>query len=940
MKRILTIVFLAATNYFAPLNGQVKNSYDFLKECFQYPPDNARPKVYWWWLNGRTDQSRITAEIKAMKDAGISGFDIFEIGVPSSDSTIKPGPPFLSDESLQAIKLAIDEAAKAGMEVGLNMASSWNAGGAWIKPEHAAKSIYYSKLKVSGNAPRNIKLPFPEIKLQKGAKRPVIQSTSDMIRPEWYRDVAIIAVPADANKQKTDTSEILDLTDYFNTGQEFLQWSVPSGEWNIYRFVCSNSGEQLKLPSKYSAGPIIDHFDSTATKTHFLYVLGRLKTVLNDFTGSALKSLYLASYEVTGNVWTPDLPNEFEKLNGYRLSKFLPSFFDPELYKPESLENFRKDFRKVLSQLMIKNFYGKAKQIANRYGLKINSEAGGPGLPLHNVPVEPLESLGSLDLPRGEFWISHSFFNEKGIDILRVVKEVSAASHIYGRGIVEEESFSSFQHWQEGPSDMKPFGDRAFCEGMNRVVIHGFSHNPEGTGFPGIVYHAGTHFNDKRIWWPKIRPFTDYLARLSSLFQVSDFFADVLYFYGDDIPNYTGPKNSRFSAGPGYDYEVINTDILKKLTVRDGRIELPGGTQFSIMAYDKHNLRDPELKQKIIALKKQGAIITETSAAAALSKLGLPPDFDYIDRDLYTLDYIHYIREETDLYFLRNTTDKWISRNCSFRQQDKVPEYWDPVTGEISPVQIYEQTEKHITLPVTLAPFGSCVIVFKKALEPAHFKRVFVPEKYPPMLFYTRRGTYISDDGLFMLTDGKGTTKIMNNTKVQNLGGAWEVSFQQERGAPAKTIFPELISWTKSDNPGIKYYSGTVVYEKTFQYDPVQNPEKEYTVFLDLGTLSKVGEVWLNGVSMGISWCLPYRFDVTDFLKPGNNLLRIEVANTWSNRLTGDAIRGEKYTITNIRTTNIYGLNNIQVPWSEVPLIPSGLTGPVNLIFIKPLGIR
>src|SRR5690606_45114 len=121
-------------------------------------------------------------------------------------------------------------------------------------------------------------------------------------------------------------------------------------------------------------------------------------------------------------------------------------------------------FKKTLSELMINNLYKKAKQICNNYGLKINSEAGGPGYPLYNGPAEPLKALGALDIPRGEFWVNHSRYykdsnSDDSIDILRVVKEVAAASHIYKKGIVEEEAFSSFQHWQEGPFDIKQFGD-------------------------------------------------------------------------------------------------------------------------------------------------------------------------------------------------------------------------------------------------------------------------------------------------------------------------------------------------------------------------------------------------------------------------------------------------------------------------------------------------
>lgn len=936
MKSWLIFLTFEIAICLATINAQVDSSYEGLRNDFINPPQNARPKAYWWWLNGNTGPERIREEIAAMKNAGISGFDIFEIGVPASDTVIKPGPPFLGDESLQAIKLALDEAGRYGMEAGLNMASSWNAGGSWIGPEHAAKSIYCSRFRITGDMPRNIKLPFPEI-LKSGGTKPQISMDPSTGRPEWYREVAVIAVPAGNMINKADTSGIVDVTRFFNQEQEFLQWSAPGGEWDIYRFICSNSGEQLKLPSRYSAGPIIDHFDSTATETHFLHVINRIRSVVGDIEKSALKSLYLASYEVTGNVWTPSLPDEFMKLNGYSLSKFLPSLFDQELYDQEKLESFRKDFRKTLSALMINNFYRKAGEISARYGLKINSESGGPGLPLHNVPVEPLESLGALDLPRGEFWVSHTYFNSEGIDILRVVKEVSAASHIYGRGIVEEESFSSFQHWQEGPFDIKPYGDRAFCEGMNRVVLHGFSHNPKGTGYPGIVYHAGTHFNDKRAWFSKIRPFTDYLARISAIFQGSVFFADVLYFYGDDIPNYTGPKNSRFSAGPGYDYEVINADMLKRLKVKNGKLILPGGAQFSVMAYDENKTTDPGLLKKMNELAREGAIIAGPSVARSLISIGIPPDMDYYDKDLSTIDYIHYLRGETDLYFLRNTTDNWISRNCDFRQQNRIPEYWDPVTGEIIPVSIYEQNSRHIRIPVTLAPYGTCIVVFRKAPEPVHFNGISMEGKNPPPLQFTKNGILFLKDGKYSLHGSKGVTELNCNIKTQHLSGAWELSFPSGWGAPEKVIFPELISWTESENPAIKYFSGSATYEKTFQYDPYLYFDRDYRIFLELGGISKAGELWLNDVNLGIAWCEPYRFDVTDILKAGNNRLKIEVANTWSNRLSGDAVTGEKYTKTNIRTTNIPGLNNVHVSWDRVPLIKSGLTGPVKLVFIKPL---
>src|SRR5690606_1406900 len=108
-------------------------------------------------------------------------------------------------------------------------------------------------------------------------------------------------------------------------------------------------------------------------------------------------------------------------------------------------------------------------------------------------------------------------------------------------------------------------------------------------------------------------------------------------------------------------------------------------------------------------------------------------------------------------------------------------------------------------------------------------------------------------------------------------------------------------------------------------------------IYLELGDLSHVGEVWLNDQPLGIAWAKPYRFDITDHLVRGINVLTVEVANTWSNRITGDALTGESYTSTHITETNIKGIGHVRIPWAEAPLIPSGLFGPVSLVTVQPI---
>jgi len=534
-----------------------------------------------------------------------------------------------------------------------------------------------------------------------------------------------------------------------------------------------------------------------------------------------------------------------------------------------------------------------------------------------------LKALGALDTPRGEFWINHSrnykdSESADSIDILRVVKEVAAASHIYQKGIVEMEAFTSFQHWQEGPFDMKQFGDRAFCEGMNRVVFHGFSHNVTGSGFPGYVYLAGTHFNNKRVWWPKVKPFNGYLSRISAVFQNTNFVADVLYYYGDKIPNSATPKNTHFIVGAGYDYEVVNTEILMSgLSVKNGKLILTNGATFSMLALNDEDEINPAVLAKLDELAKQGALIVGSKPHKVaplkndafivkngeaiishlwttskvdldqkgkiyagikplemLRNLGVSPDINYSGMESFLLDFIHFQKEDIDFYFIRNTTDQWVSRECGFRQQSKVPEIWNPLTGEIVSVPVYNQKGEHIKIPVTLAPYESYFVVFKKGVPSASYTSIVTSDQNKPHMEFLPDGILFLNEGTYELQSKSGIKRVENKQKTKVLDGDWKVTFSKGWGAPDSAVFPGLSSWTDNKNEGIKYYSGIGTYHKTFQFERNASLSGGEKIFLDLGNLSKVAEVWLNGQSMGIVWAKPYRYDVTNLMKNGENILR------------------------------------------------------------------
>jgi hypothetical protein len=145
------------------------------------------------------------------------------------------------------------------------------------------------------------------------------------------------------------------------------------------------------------------------------------------------------------------------------------------------------------------------------------------------------------------------------------------------------------------------------------------------------------------------------------------------------------------------------------------------------------------------------------------------------------------------------------------------------------------------------------------------------------------------------------------------------------------------MSWTDSDQEGIRYFSGIATYNKEFDIhqDYIDN---DLVVLLDLGRVKEVADVYLNGENLQILWKAPYQLDISRAILPGKNSLRIEVANTWSNRLTGDGRHpeGKQYTKTNITGPNY--LNRIL--WKDAPLLESGLMGPVSIHFAKKIRIN
>ena len=279
---------------------------------------------------------------------------------------------------------------------------------------------------------------------------------------------------------------------------------------------------------------MIDFFDPRATEFHLRHIVTTILQELGrkSFAGTSFKTMEFDSMELDGfTPWTETMADAFQRRVGYSVIRFLPLHAGWKLADHETQEQFLYDWRKFVSDQLIESHYATGRKFLQSYGVKLIAEAGGPGPPIWDSnPVDGIKALGAVDIPRGEFWIRH-----RGIFL---VKEIASAAHVYGKRLVDAESFTTWRRWVDGPLNHKELADRALCEGLNCFSGHTFASSPPEAGLPGWAYHAGTDINPRATWWPMVRGLMDYLARCSHMLRQGWFVADVCYYYGDQAPNF------------------------------------------------------------------------------------------------------------------------------------------------------------------------------------------------------------------------------------------------------------------------------------------------------------------------------------------------------------------------------------------------------------------
>ena len=611
-----------------------------LEAGFQNPPMYARPRVFWWWLNSMATKESISRDLRELKDKGFGGVMLFDAGSSAYiiAAQTPPGPEFASDVWKELFVYALQEADRLGLEVSLNIQSGWNPGGPSVLPEDGMKKIVSTEITVTGPIHLEEVLPkdggyfyrdfmvqayplkdkAPAAPIKKWRYKTVNRSLpgSGNYPFEWLSEQA----PATQNEQDTDSGSIIDISDKMDEYGK-LTWDVPPGKWRIIRYGSVLTGAQVSTSSHGWQGLSFDHLSSRALNRYLHTVVDPILKSSAEYIGSSFKYLHTDSWEMGSVNWTDDFPAEFENRRGYSLVPFLPVLSGKIVDSRDISNRFLYDFRKTIGDLIADRMYARFADYAHEHGLMVHPESGGP----HSAPIDALKCLGRNDVPMGEFW-ARAETHRSSDDVRLFMKQSASAAHIYGKRFIAGEGPTSIgPHWERAPKDLKSVFDRNFCEGINRFFWHEFVSSPQEFGLPGNEYFAGTHLNPNTTWWPQSRAWMQYLSRASFLLSQGLFQADVLMYYGDDVPHFVLRKRVIAGLGPGYDYDECNAEVLlKRLSVKNGKLVLPDGMSYRLLSLPQNESITLEVLQKIEELVKNGATIVGPKPYKATGLSGWP----------------------------------------------------------------------------------------------------------------------------------------------------------------------------------------------------------------------------------------------------------------------------------------------------------------------------
>lgn len=769
-----------------------------------------------------------------------------------------------------------------------------------------------------------------------------------------------------------------------NQGQ--LRWTAPRGEWIILRIGHTSTGHKNETAGN-GKGLECDKLNPETVKLQYSQWFGKAREVVGDsLAKNIIRIFHVDSWECGSQNWSTGLPAEFKKRRGYDILKYLPAMAGyPLIHKGEqnlnSSEKYLHDVRETISELMNDNFFGTLKELTIKDNVLFTSETTAPVM-----LGDGLAHFGKVDIPMGEFWLrspSHDKPNDiadavSGANIYgKNIVQAEAFTQIrmewdehpgnikalqdrnYATGINKLVYHVYVQNpWLNRKPGMTLDGiglyfqrDQTWWKPGKEWVNYAVriqSLLQEGHPVKDIAVFSGDEFPRRAVLPDRL------VSTLPGLFGEERIRSEELRLANRQNPTQriAGVTTSANMAQPeywvdalnGYQYDTFNPEVLEKAAVdSEGNVCFLGKSSYRVLVFPQNTQMTPNkilsirtLKQ-IIRLANDGAQIIIGEKPVLTSSLSdnenefdklvneiwngdfqtdkqityqikgkgklvkspyYPHDLDFfgINKDFIAINkenkaikefaFAHRVAEDADIYFVANQTDEEREVRLSFRIGNKTPVLYYPVSGELLSSVDFKRENGRVIIPYKFDKNESIFIIFKE-----------------------------KENQEFVQINNRIDFKLLEEIK-----GPWRIQFDKDFGGlNSVLVLNQLIDLSTHENDSVKYYSGTMEYIKNIKWTKT----KKHNVWIDLGEVSNLAEVYVNGKKAGILWTPPFRLEISKYLKQGNNELKILVTNTWANRLIGDQKLPEERRVA--QTIAPFRLQDRE-------LLQTGLIGPVKLL--------
>ena len=607
-----------------------------LSSQFVNPPQSAQPWVYWFWLNSNITREGITADLEAMKAAGIGGVLIMEV-----DQGAPVGPvAFASPKWLELFKHVCSEADRLGIEVNMNNDAGWNgSGGPWIKPELSMQKIVWTEtagrraasnseetLPAAAEAVANYYEDIAVMAFPTPAGNARIPESS-ATKPLTIAGLAALPAPASwpasagrrDHRPQTASSTLTAKMD--KDGK--LTWDVPEGKWTILRIGHTSTGAENAPAPASGCGLECDKMSKEAAEAHFAGLMGK---IIADVRPVGRANRWWPRTSTVGKTarrtGRPKFREEFQKRRGYDLMPLSARDDRPHRRQPRNLRAIplgraANDQRTGAAELR-RPFPRNGPSPRNAVDAsRPTPRALATSWPTAAAPTSRWASSGRGGSARTRNTASRSPAPRWPRPPTSTARRSSApkpsppATASNGWVIRPTSKTSAI-----GPSAKASTASSSTATPCSR----GCTSSPACRWAPGdcITSARRPGGNMSKAWH-------EYLARCQYLLRQGLFVADVCYLGAEaspqsiigqkrflaKTPDPLDPNNPDYPRDRiDYSFDVCSTDaLLTRMSVKDGRLVLPDGMSYRLLVLPNVETMTPKLLAKIKELVEAGATV-------------------------------------------------------------------------------------------------------------------------------------------------------------------------------------------------------------------------------------------------------------------------------------------------------------------------------------------